>query len=225
MKKELRECLPWLLLAAIVFFVFGGLALWERTNMRTAGYRYHNFSPGSDVNSYQLTRHPALEPVGATLFFTSLGLGLALGVRQFWVADFIKTWGFMLHRSVSRAAVLWSKIAAAMVTFVVSVGTVWIALYLYACRPELFAIPPTFRVFIEGWLLVVLGFLVYLGTAIAGLSKAKWYTTKKVGLAFAVFILSMSFSQWHLGYVLAVVIIGGAILLVQVIDTFLRREF
>ncbi len=225
MKKELRECLPWLLLAAIVFFVFGGLALWERTDMRSAGWRYRTFSPGSDVNGYSLTRYPAVETAGATLFFTSLGLGLVLGVRQFWVADFMKTWGFMLHRSVSRSAVLWSKLGAAIVTFVVSLGAVWIALYLYACRPELFAIPPAPRIFFEGWLFIASGFLIYLGTAMAGLSKAKWYTTKKVGLAFAVFVLAMSFSLWKPGHVLAAVIIGGGILLVRVIDTFLRREF
>ena len=199
MKKELRECLPWLLLAAIVFLVFGGLTLWERTNMRSAGWRYRNFSPGSDVNGYELTRNPAVETTGVALFFTSLGLGLALGVRQFWVADFMKTWGFTLHRSVSRATVLWSKLAAAMVTFIVSLGAVWIALYLYACRPELFAIPPAFRIFLEGWLFIAMGFLVYLGTAMAGLSKAKWYTTKKVGLAFAVFVLVMTFAPWSLG--------------------------
>ncbi len=193
--------------------------------MRSAGWRYRNFSPGSHVNGYELTRNPTVEGAGEILFFTSLGLGLALGVRQFWVADFMKTWGFTLHRSVSRATVLWSKLAAAMVTFVVSLGVVWIALYLYACRPELFAIPPASRIFFEGWLFIASGFIVYLGTAMAGLSKAKWYTTKKVGLAFAVFVLAMSFSLWKPGHVIAVVIIGGVILLVQVIDTFLRREF
>ena len=81
------------------------------------------------------------------------------------------------------------------------------------------------RVFIEGWLFIVLGLVAYLGTALMGLSAARWYTTKIFGLAFATVVICMIFLQWRLSWAFAVVIIGVVVLLSQIIDTFLNREF
>ena len=225
MRKELRESLPWMLLAAIFLLIFGSLALWSRTIPQNIAYRYPVFSPGSNINTYQLTKPSLLQPVGSLLFLTSIGLGLVLGGRQFWVAHFTKTWGFTLHRSVSRQTILGAKLAAAIVAFAVSLGTVWLALYWYASRPQLLTAPPTMRIFIEGWIYILLGFVVYLGTCLAGLSRAKWYTTKIFGLAFAVLILVTALVQWKLILAFAAIIAGILILLTQITDTFLNREF
>ncbi|GAI48504.1 unnamed protein product, partial [marine sediment metagenome] len=74
----------------------------------------------------------------------------------------------------------------------------WVALYWYANRPEVFPIPQTVRVFIEGWIFIMLGLVTYLGTALSSLSTAKWYTTKIFGLAFATVIIVTTLSQWTL---------------------------
>ena len=85
-------------------------------------------------------------------------------------------------------------------------------------------IPPAFRNFIEGWIFIALGFVTYLGTALVGLSKARWYTTKIFGLGFATLVFFMIF-HWKLSWVFATLIIGAVILLSQITYTFLNREF
>jgi hypothetical protein len=159
------------------------------------------------------------------LFCFSIGLGLVLGVRQFWIPHFTRTWPFLLHRSVSRKTILAAKLIAASIAFVISLGTVWVALYWYANRPEVFPIPQTPRVFIEGWIFIMLGFVTYLGTALSSLIPAKWYTTKIFGLAFATVIIVTTLSQWTLVGIFTVIAVSVAILLSQIFDTFLRREF
>lgn len=225
LRKELRECLPWMLLAAIVFLAIGGFFLCVEPHNEEYNYRFPRMSPGTTVSHYDLTHYPILNVTGPWLFFSSIGLGLVLGVRQFWIPHFTRTWPFLLHRSVSRKTILATKLTAASIAFVISLGTVWVALYWYACRPEVFAIPQTFRVFIEGWIFIMLGLVAYLGTALSSLSTANWYTTKIFGLAFATVIIVTTLSQWTLVGIFTVIAISVAILLSQIFDTFLRREF
>lgn len=225
LRKELRESLPWILLAAIVFLAVGGLCLRAEVYHRDHNWYYSRLSPGSAVEPYRLTRYSALQMTGSWLLVTSIGLGLALGVRHFWIPYFTRTWPFLLHRSVSRQTILGAKLAAAAVALVVSLGAIWIGLYWYACQPELFMVPPPVRVFIEGWLFIVLGLVAYLGTTLVSLSTARWYTTKIFGLGFATIAICMIILQWRLGWAFAVLIVGAAILLSQIIDTFLNREF
>ncbi len=222
--KELRECLPWMLLAAIVVFAFGGFSLRAEASFGDRYWRYSRLSPGSTVNPYDLTCYSTLQIAGPWLLFSSIGLGLILGVRHFWIPHFTRTWPFLLHRSVSRRTILGAKLTAALITCVVSMGLVWIALFWYASRPEVFAVPQTLRIFVEGWIFVMLGVVVYLGTSLSALSTANWYTTKIFGLLFAmvIFVTIMSMSTfWAIG----VIAVSTAILLVQIFDTFLRREF
>jgi len=225
LRKELRECLPWMLLAALVFLAFGGFFL-RALAYDQRHYRYYpNFSSGTLVEHVQLTQHTPLLLTGSCLFCSSLGLGLILGVRHFWIPHFTRTWPFLLHRSVSRKTILAAKLTAGTIAFVISLGTVWVALYWYANQLEAYPIPQTVRVFIEGWIFIMLGLVVYLGTALSGLSTAKWYTTKILGLAFATVIIVTTFSQWSLVWAFAVIAISVVILLSLIFDTFLRREF
>ncbi len=224
LRKELRECLPWMLLAAIVFLALGGFFL--RAEAYNGGYRhYSRLSPGTIVDHYQLTFYPTLNLTGPWFFCLSIGLGLVLGVRQFWIPHFTRTWPFLLHRSVSRKTILAAKLTAGTIAFVISLGTVWVALYWYANRPEVFPIPQTVRVFIEGWIFIMLGLVTYLGTALSSLSTANWYTTKIFGLAFATVIIVTTLSQWTLVGIFTVIAISVAILLSLIFDSFLRREF
>jgi len=84
---------------------------------------------------------------------------------------------------------------------------------------------PIKRIFIEGWLFVLLGLVVYLSTALTALSTARWYTTKIFGLAFATVIICATIFEWRLGWAFAAIIIGAVILLSQIIDTISNREF
>ncbi|MBL7153007.1 MAG: hypothetical protein ISS79_04775 [Phycisphaerae bacterium] len=225
LRKELRESLPWLLLAAIVVFAISGLMLRELARYDRAAWRYSQLVADRTVSPYMLTHDSALTASAALLFTVSLGLGLILGVRHFWIPHFTRTWPFLLHRSVSRITVLASKLTAATIGFFLFLGTVWIALYWYASRPEMFSVPAPMKVFINGWLFIVLGLVAYLGTVLTGLSCAKWYTTKIFGLAFATLILFAAIFQSAILRAFMVIAVGIVILLVQVIEKFVKREY
>ena len=199
--KELRECLPWMLLAAIVFLAVSSILLRiEPYNEYNEYYshRYSRFSPGSIVREYDLTSYPILKSIGP--------------------------WLFLLHRSVSRNTILCAKVSAALIAFVCSIVPIWLGIYWYATRPEVSAVPPTPRVFIEGWIFIILGFVTYLGTALSGLSTTKWYTTKIFGILF-VFAIFITLSMWTLAGFLVALIVSAAILLIQIFQTFGGREF
>ncbi len=225
LRKELRESLPWILLAAILFFVVGGICVRGEVNRADINWRYYRFSPGSIVNYYRFTPFLQLYGVGLWLFLISLGLGLALGIRHFWIPNFTRTWPFLLHRSTNRKTILCAKLSAAIVGFIISIGAVWCVLYWYTCQPELFKVPTPVRIFVEGWIFIAIGFVVYLGTALSGLSIARWYTTKIFGLLFAIMLFFMTSLIWRLADAFVVLIVGVVILLSQIIDTFLNREF
>ena len=221
LRKEVRECLPWLLLAAIVLLVIGGLCLREE---QAYGW-YSRLAAGALLSPEIRIHYSQLEPIGPLLLLTSIGLGLALGVRQFWVPFFTRTWAFLIHRSAGRQTLLWAKFAAAALTFGVALGTTWLVLYWYAGRPEFFILPPPSRTFIEGWIFIALGLVVYLGTALTGLSTVRWYTTKIFGLAFATVVIFATVFQWRLSWAFALITLGAIVLILQAINTILRREF
>lgn len=224
MKKELRECLPWMVAAAAVLLVFGTLELWTKADPAAVGYRYRSFPPLSEVDSYELIGYP-YDDIGPIVFLSAMGLALALGVRQFWTDQYTRMWGFLLHRSTGRNVILAAKISSGLVAMTVAVGFVWTYLFWYAGRDGFLPVPPPARHLIEGWLLVAEGFVVYLGTALAGLSKARWYTTKLVGIAFALWVVVTIAGLWKLAWVIAVIAISVAILLCWIVETFLKREF
>ena len=222
-KKELREALPWQLTAAIVFLLFGSVTL--RAYIRYDMYYGYIPAAGEAIKYYNLRVASLLSSIGPWLFITSLGLGLVLGGRQFWMPNFQKTWSFNIHRSVKKSTVLWAKFTASVLAFVFSLGVIWSLFYLYASSPGIFPYPPRPRIFIEGWLFIIAGIVVYLGTTLAGLSKAKWYTTRMFGIAFSALILTLSLIQTSLFYCFATIIAGIVILVSQIFHTFINREF
>jgi len=183
-----------------------------------AATQYQRYSEAFGSASSPLTS------VGPLLIFASILCGATLGL-QFWLIGFRRTWHFLLHRSVSRTTILLSMITAAVITLVVFTGGCWTLLFLYASLPGLFILPPTFRVYTEGWLFISLGLVFYFGVALSGISTAKWYTTKMFGIAFAGIILIVTFMSLDILWAFAVIAAGIFILATQLFSVFLNREF
>ena len=185
LRKEFRESVPWVLLAALDPTGHVGL-LTLRAEARSNDPEYWSYrpglTPGVPVNAYRFLRPCRLRLPAMWLAFIAPGLALVLGIRHFWVPLYTRTWSFLLHRSVSRLTILSAKLAAMILAFVVSLGIPWSLLYGYACRPALFPIPEPVKMLVDGWLYIALGLLVYLGTALSALSTARWYTTRIFGL-------------------------------------------
>ncbi len=227
LKKELRESLPWLLLAALIVLGVGLVRLRPRAPFSVADYWQYTsgMTPGEPVNVHYLVGAAQLELPAVWLAFIAPALGLVLGVRHFWVPLFTRTWSFLLHRSAKRSTVLAAKLAAAAIALVVPLGLVWISLHRYACRPDVFPFPEPIKVFASGWLCIALGFVVYLGTALSALSTARWYTTRILGLAFATLAVFFIIAQWKLTWIITLTILAIAILLIQTVAAFEDREF
>lgn len=225
LKKDLRESLPWMLLAAVVLLLFGSMIVHYDSKDWWDHYNDWQEHKGSAPNIYYLGRRIPMHDIGPLLLVLPLALGVVLGARQFWVPSFDKTWAFCLHRSVKRSTILWSRFAAAGISFVVALGVIWTGLYAYACRVGVYPIPPTVEMFIEGWIFILLGLAAYCGTALSGLSRARWYTTRLFGIASVIFIVIVSLLQMNILNCLISIAIGLVILVSQIIHTFLHREF
>lgn len=226
MRKEFRECLPWMVAAAAFLLILGSLWLWDMAQRGAEyQYRYRVFERYSEVYGYELTMRP-IGDVGALVFISAVGLGLALGVRQFWVADFTGTWGFILHRSTHRTTILAAKICAALISLIVAIGLVWSYLSWRANLPDYSPVPLPKRCFIiQGLLAGSTGLLFYLGAGLVGLSKAKWYTTKLAGLGFTLWMFVTFTQQRMFWWSFGTLVIGLGVLLYLMRETFLKREF
>jgi hypothetical protein len=223
-RKELRENLPWMLLAGVTILAIGGLDILGMT--QSAEMRQYWYSPpGQPFQVWQALTVSDLASMGPLLLCVSCALGLLLAGRQFLFPTVLREWPFTLHRSTTRLAVLLAKLSAAAVAFALGVGLVWTALYLWAAQPGLLARPMQAEVYWEGWLYVLLGVLAYLAGATSSLSRSRWYTTRLFPLALVTIIICLVMTEWNLLALLAVLVVGLAVLGVQLVALMLYREF
>ena len=225
LRKELRDAAPFLILAVLTMLLIGG-GLW-RFEIREASHRrsYWRGYPGRNRSLYYFARASELRDCAPLILLAAGGLGLLLAGRQFLVPALLKTWSFTLHRSLSPVSILLAKFATAAICLCLGVGAIWTGLFLQAMRPGALAFPPRLQVLAEGWMMVAMGMIVYLGAALSAISPARWYTTRIFGLALAVGIVSLALVQGGLVWSGAVMLVGLAVLVPQLLHAFLNREF
>ena len=218
LRKEMRECLPWVTGVAVAGTLFGGGCLWSAHARIWRQYAYVRLRHVEMVAS-------ALSGAGVALFVAAWVMGVVLAARQFLLADLGREWGFLLHRPLSRAGALGAKLVTA-VSGLALLGCGWSLLYGISRIPGVALPPPNGRVFVEGWLLVGWGVLFYLGATLSCLSPARWYTTRLAGLSTAALwipLAMVSTSTLRGGCVY--LLLGVLVLGLQVVSTFLRKEF
>ncbi len=191
-KKEFREILPWILLALSFFLFFGGLILLDRVLGQSRLERWYGNAESTPIEYYRLTGSSVLNGVGMLFFLVSLGLGVIIGVRQFWMPVFLGTWAYTLHRSSSRMSILLAKLAAAAAGFIVALGCPWTLVYWYASRPGVFVLPAGLRVFVEGWIFILMSLTLYFGMALSGLLVRRDGTEQRCS--------HWSLRSWHCVY-------------------------
>ena len=223
LKKELRESLVPMILAAVAFALVAGLGIHEFLERHGNDYGdYERHVTSSHINV--LFHYSPLSNTIAILTATSVGLGIALGVLHFWAPKLARTWPFILHRSVSRTTVLLSKLSCSMIALSLAVGVPWTLTYLAINHVKATGFPPQIQTLWEGWVWIALGFICYLGTALAVLSTARWYTTRFFGLAFAPLVLTVIIHQTVTTAAFGVMLFGIAILLAQLFTAFSQKE-
>ena len=223
LKKELRESLPYIMIVGILLLAGGFLCV--DAYVRHLPAFEPPITPGAFIPAYQLTQEHNLNGAGIWIFICAVGLGLGLGILQFWIPQLTRTWPFLLHRSAARITILCAKIMAGVLGILVTLGTLWTLLFVYACQKQAFVPVINYRILAEGWILIALGFVTYLATACAGLDAHRWYTTKLVSAAFALFMIAVVFSQWRIGAAMAVIVLTGLVLFLQASVSFQNRQF
>jgi ABC-type transport system involved in multi-copper enzyme maturation permease subunit len=225
LKNELRTIAPWMLLALAVMILLGALIIYvEYVNHRDhSGYWYND--PGKEVYFSALRHRSPVSALGPVLFFSSLGLGLVLGAVHFWMPFVTKTWSFTLHRSVTRLSIVSAKMTAAAVAFLISLALTWTAIFCYVHFYQMFSMPLSWSVYAEGWLFILYGMLVYLTTALAAISTARWYTTKVFALGFVFLVILAAFLSGKLLWAVLIIAVAAAIFKLQLVYGFLTREF
>ena len=134
LKKELRICLPWLLLSILVFIVIGSILM--KSIMLNQQYYINQVY----TDSYEYRSGPIcpIRDFAPLLLIISLALGVSLAVVQFFLPGLFKTWAFTIQRSIKPSMIIFSKFTAAGVTFLISLGLLWTLFYSYAAVPGRF---------------------------------------------------------------------------------------
>lgn len=223
LKKELRESLLPMILVMLAFT--GITAFMIRAFIHDGANDYPNYEYQNIQRWYELFHDYPIEGVGFLLLYASLLLGLGLGGLHFGLPLLTKTWAFLMHRSVSRSSILGSKLLVAFIAFGLALGIPWSWAYLYVDQVKATGFPTDTRIIWEGWLFIGLGLTVYLGSGLCAMSTTRWYTTRLFGLGFVTLLFLAIFSQWNLVVAYILLLIGITILLVQLVSTFLQREF
>jgi hypothetical protein len=220
LKKEFRESLVFMALSMMTFTAIAGLSI--RDFGLGGGDDYQYTVRNGNV---QLFHHAPVNELGDMLIFYSIALGLSLGVLHFWVPLLTRTWSFLMHRSISRTAILSSKILCAALAFVGCLGVPWIWAHWYVNHVKTTGFPPNPRVLWEGWLFIGLGFALYLGIALSAMSSARGYTTRFFGVISVIFVMCWMFYLSSISAAFSLLLVSTVILLSQLIVTFLHREF
>ena len=162
--------------------------------------------------------------LGGWLLAFSIVLGLALSIRQYHTEFSARTWGFLLHRSVNRGTMLLAKLFTGLLCFV-PIMIIWGLFYLYTHNKPFFQTLLAIRIFWQGLIFIIFGYVSYLAIALAALNKAKWYTIKMLSVVFGVWMFIIFIVQRPLCRAWLTAIAAVAILLIQIADAFLNREF
>lgn len=224
-KKEWYESVALTLIVFLVVLFFGGVNVQEKANRLQWDMRYPT-NVGTTISPYELTVEYPFRDVGGTLAFLSIVFGLKLGISQFWVPNYTKTWPFLLHRSTPRQSILGAKLLCAFLGLVVAMGSAWTLLFVYGMRYQYeFIGYVNMRILLEGWSLLGYGVIAYLVTAIAALLPGDWFSIRFFGLVWGILTLILITMQSQLLWNFLVWVMGAGVLLVLLWFSFLQREF
>lgn len=220
LKKELREAVPWIILAVISLLVLS----WLEIRAAIRGQKRWFLSDITIGKTIDVFHSDIIQSSAPLMLYISILLGLALGIRHFWMPGFRGTWQFLIHRSVRRTTILFAKFMAVLIAMFF-LSLTWIMLAVYTHISKKVIIPAESGRVILGIFNAYLGFLVYIGTSLCALTRARWYTTKMFGIPFVLIMFIFILIMPNLACAFIMAIIVFSVLMIQIYQIFLQREF
>jgi hypothetical protein len=222
-RTDLSECLLFILLTAVFCLAAGLFFMWADS------YSYnHIFFPkyNGEIDQKWFWAPPAAG-TGPLLFIGGIIFGFIMAILQFQDEDKNPRtpWQFLLHRSASHEIILAGKLSAGLIGFLIAFGVPWIVLYSCMCNERFFLLAPMGRTFAEGWIFIWVGYTVYLGIALAALHKGRWNPRQFLGVSFSAIVITLICFQSNLVWSAVILFLAALILLSQLVDTFLKKEF
>ena len=223
LRKELRDSLPWIIFTIISLFMIS----WYMISIRSYNMLRWPYGPmqnGAIIYEGNIFIEDIMLGPAFLMFFLSILLGLALGFMHFWMPGFRGTWQYLMHRSVSRLSIINSKVSAAAI-IMICLSLAWLLLAEFVDMSRRIVIPPESGLVRLGVFYVFLGFIVYMAIALCALTKARWYTTKLFSIFFGLIMYLIIISQPNIYRAFVISVLAFIILIVQLYQVFMQREF
>ncbi len=223
LKKDIKDAIPWILVSIISLYILCLFSVRMRLySMNQEGYG--GFKNGEIVNQNYILREDVLQGSTVLMFFITILLGLALGFIHFWKPGIRKTWQFIIHRSTTRTAILLSKISVAAI-MVICMSLAWLLFVKIVSNFKSVIIPPEAGIVRLGVFYAFLSFIAYISIALCALTKARWYTTKLFSIIFGLVMYAIIISQAYFYRAVFIFVLAFVVLIIQLYQVFLQREF
>jgi hypothetical protein len=212
--KELRET-AWIALVALAAYLYflGGAIGVRLFPWRIAGdnYQYVPFVNGS--LSGEFTK-------------VAVCLAIGLGLWQTVVESRRGTFLFLLHRPVSRTAVIGTKLLVGAGLYLVCSAVPILIFAVLAATPGTHASPFEWSMTADVWETWITLTALYLGAFLSGIRPGRWFGTRLIPLAGAgLAVLVIVRLPWWLVFGLPALVVVGGVLLVGIFFVARTRDY
>jgi len=206
-RKELRELLPFLCVAALAQWLLVSIAMSNQAPPRPDGHPgglvgalmgplqffgvySREYNPNPFFPRYDI---PFVTDTPATcLFFVAGAFAAVAGIWQSWRESMGQTYLFLLHRPVSRARIFGTKLLVGLTLSQLVIGLPLVIYALWAAAPGTHPSPFRWSMTTWAWQTWLLIPLFYLAGFLSGVRPARWFGSRLFPIA-ATIPLSMLF--------------------------------
>jgi len=212
--KELREHFKEALIGLAVFTVmlvlaFSTCSAAPQQSVLSMGY--------SDAEDFQPLL--ARSVLTQAAFFCAI-FGTLLGWLQIRAEKHPDLWAFLVHRPISRATILRSKVLAGLLLYAAGAGLPLLGFVTVASIPGHIAAPFEWAMALPLLTIFLAGPVYYLAGLLTGLRKARWYGSRAFGLGLAVPASFATLAVAEFWQALLVIVMLGTLLALAVWGSF-----
>jgi hypothetical protein len=228
LKKDLPAIRIWVILIMAVFSF--SLVVVVSSYSRMSELEYFNAASNppcteiGDIYRFFL-RNINFSDMEILLIWFALGFGVVLGFWHFWMPKIQNTWAFNVFRPASRARLLTARISAGIAGITAAILIPWSLYFMYAFNSEVGGYSPFIENYYESLGYILMAVSAYAVTAMTAVDNARWYRTRFLPAAFALFMLPFSFSGLSLGVFIWMQLLLAAGFTMLLYKKFLTAEF